>query len=360
MKTKPHFLYSFLFLFFHLFIYGQAVEVTGRIIEITDGVAKGISGVKISVSGESYDITGPDGKFTLFVSAGREYVKVTLENCPYPVVSPEGNKIYIPPFEPLKIQVCAAANKKLQEKIKKLDGQLDGLRRQRRHTARQLERMRQAMLDTIVFYEKQVRALQNEVAERDETISQKQKEIEGLEKKVEDLERQLFVALENKYLKQKEQFDAISGSLGEYIDQAKNLRDMLRPERVKQYFTANEGARKELYKVIENYNEARNAIVRDHEQQVVGVGNYWAEIGLADELESLFDFLLDEVHKEGIYPMEFSVNDKLKQYLTGNRSKSLRKSAEEGASEGFGKLAPLLEALEVRAERLIYRLKTEM
>ena len=344
------------------FIYGQgdAIVVKGIVVEVSDGKKKPVPNIKVKVVGESEDVTKTDGSFTLFFPPDKEYISISLEGCPHPIVSPYAERVNIPPDEFLEIKVCAQENKKLREKINALNEKIKKIERQRKLNKRQLAAMHQTLLDTILHFESRINNLKKEVTEKDEEINLKNEKIYYLENEVEELQRQLSVALEEKYLRQKEIFDQISAALNQYIDQVKNLRDDMRPTQVKSYFV-NPAARERLYETINKYNAARQEIIQHREKHLVGVSNYWEKFELADELEETYRYLLNEVHQNGVYPMEFAVNDNLKKSLTRQLSSSrAKKAATAGAEAAVPTLNPMIAVLEERVDDIIFKLKTNL
>ncbi|MCB0572481.1 MAG: hypothetical protein KDC66_22085, partial [Phaeodactylibacter sp.] len=131
----------------------RLIAVSGRVLELVEGGQKGVPGVTVSVSGQDYDITGEDGRFLLHLSSDRNEATVVLEGCPYPMVSPYGGKIFIPPSGELQIRVCGQQNQRLREQIDGLAQKVKKLESQNKLSDRQLSGMHETLLDTILFYE---------------------------------------------------------------------------------------------------------------------------------------------------------------------------------------------------------------
>ena len=351
---------SLLLVSINIFCQQGPIMVKGIVVEVTDGKKKPVPNIKVKVAGESEDVTKTDGSFTLYFPPDREYISISLEGCPYPIVSPYAERVNIPPDEFLEIKVCANENKKLRGKINSLNDKIENLERQRVLSKRQLAAMHQILLDTILHFESRITSLENDLDKKGEQLKEKNEQIILLENQVSDLEEQLSVALEEKYLKQKEVFDQISTALNQYIDQAKNLRDDMRPVQVKSYFSS-PAARERLYESIEKYNAARREILDNQKNHEASISNYWEAYELADELEETYNYLLKNVHDEGIYPMEFAVNDNLKQALTRQISSSkAKKAAEAGANEAVPKLNPMISVLEEKSSDIILKLKNNL
>lgn len=361
--------YTISFLFFSLILSAQNshIEVQGVVVEVTGGKKKPVPNIKVIVPGEAETVTDFDGSFTMYFPSDKEYISISLEGCPHPIVSPYAKRVNIPPNEFLEIKVCAHENKKLRSKINTLNDRIRNLERQRKLNKRQLAAMHKTLLDTVLFFESKIKNIEdelnkkeNELVEKNDELIEKDERIVSLEKEVAELEEKLAVAIEEKYLRQKDVFDKISTALNQYIDQAKNLRDNMRPVQIKAYFSS-APARERLYESIEKYNAARREVLDNHENHIVGVSNYWEAFELADELESTYQYLLETVHKEGVYPMEFAVNDNLKKALTRQLSSGkAKKAAEAGATEAIPNLNPMIDALEEKASDTIQKLKNNL
>ncbi|HQU60407.1 MAG TPA: hypothetical protein PLU64_14480, partial [Saprospiraceae bacterium] len=336
------------------------IAISGKVVELVDGGQKGVPGVTVSVADQDYDITDKEGRFLLHLKSEKSEAIVALEGCPYPIVSPYGGKIFIPPSGELQIRVCGQENKKLRQQIDALEHKVEGLESQHKLSQRQLSKMHEALLDTILYYEAVIHSLSNTVEEYESSLQERQNRITALENKVNGLEQELFVALEKKYLRQKELYEAISGGLEEYTDQVKNLRDMLLPERISFYFL-NEGAREQLYTTINNYNEARSFILNNHEGHVEAAAHYWAGPGISKQLNETYQYLLEDVHNEVVYPIEFSVNENLKLFLSRQLGRS-RATAEarKGAEAAMSQLSPRIEILEKKCADMIQQLNTSL
>ncbi|MEO1261501.1 MAG: hypothetical protein AAFZ15_22040 [Bacteroidota bacterium] len=339
---------------------GDVIMVKGVVVEVSEGKKKPVPNIKVKVFGESEDVTKTDGSFTLFFPPEKEYISISLEGCPHPIVSPYAARVNIPPDEFLEIKVCAKENKKLREKINTLNENIRKLERQRKLNKRQLAAMHQTLLDTILYFELRINNLENELTGKEVALNKKNEKIIALQNEVASLEKQLSIALEEKYLRQKDVFDQVSTELNQYLDQVKNLRDDLRPIQVKSYFV-NPGAREQLYTTINEYNAARKKIINHTDKNIADVSNYWEKFELADELEETYQFLLTEVHQEGVYPMEFAVNDNLKKSLTRQLSSSkAKKAATAGAEAAIPTLNPMIAVLEEKIADIIFKLRTNL
>lgn len=359
MPKKCLILFSF-FVLSNVLLGQDAIIVKGIVVEVTEGRKRPISNIKVVVPGESEDVTKADGSFTLYFPPDKEYISINLEGCPHPIISPYAERVNIPPNDFLEIKVCANENKRLRGKVNSLNDKVRKLERQRILNKRQLAAMHQLLLDTIIHFEARINAMEGELTEKETLLEERNIQITALEEEVANLEIQLADALEEKYLRQQEVYGKISAALNQYIDQSKNLRDQMRPVQVKSYFSSRP-ARDRLYESIEKYNGARREVLDHYEEHVLAVANYWEAYELADELESVYQYLLKTVHEEGVYPMEFVVNDHLKKALTRQLSSSkARKAAEAGANESIPKLNPLIDELEEKAKTVVKKLSNNL
>lgn len=340
----------------------QALQ--GKIVELGENRATGVPGVEVSVLGYDDDITDQQGAFLLHLPDNWQQTTVTLKNSALRIIRPAMGEVALPAPQGLEIQVCGAEKKRLLKKVDALESEVKKLRKDRSLSQQQIARLHGQMLDTILHYERELEVKEADLAKAKADSGAKSAEIEALSKTVADLEeqvgkleRQLQAALEEKFRQQKKQLDQVSAALEDYADQVKNLRDMLLPERLGPYFL-NEGARAKLYAAIEKYNAARTAMLEGQEGWQAGIAHYWEDEGLPDQFASTCRYLLDEVHDQGVYPMEFSVMDPLKQFL-GRQSNRIRaeKQAKEASQAAMPSLDAKIPVLEAKIKDLLALLR---
>jgi chromosome segregation ATPase len=352
------FLPVFFLLFNGLFSQNDNVALRGRVVEVSGGKPVGLDDVKVYAVGQHFDYTHDGGYFTVYVDPHKEFIVFALENCPHPVISPLGKKVSMPPPREVEIRVCAAENKRLHQRVEELEQQVRRIENKRLLTQRQLEHLQDSLLQVVIGHEAKVRNLEEDLLKEGKTADELRTRVEELEKRNIALEEALLDALEERYLRQKKAFDDISATLKNYNDQVKNLRDMAYPNRLSPYFS-NPAALEEWNETVRKYNAARSVIVEQQNNHVADVAHYWEDIAIAEELKKTYDYLLEELHGKGVYPMEFTVNENLKQCWGRQKGRiAALRNAKEEAEIATPKLAPLILTSEEKIEQIIYLLKT--
>jgi hypothetical protein len=357
-----------LFPVFSLFVFAipplySQHELHGKILEITDGKAMGAPGIQVGVLGYDDDVTDASGSFILHLPDEWKTATLTLKNSALRIIRPAAGEVLLPAPQGVELQVCGAEKKRLLQKVEALEAEMKKQRRERTLSQQKIARLHERMLDTILYYEQVLQAKEAAIAQakedddaQNQQVGALEQQLAALEKNVADLEQQLQIALAEKFRRQKKQFDAIAAALNNYVDQAKNLRDMLLPNRVSAYFL-NPAAVDQYNAVAHKYNAARNAVLEGHEGWVVGVAHDWEDESLPDGLEVTCQFLLEEVHKLGVYPMEFAFIEPLKQY-SGKQMTRLR--AEKIAKEGVETAMPVLEAYIPKLEEKVKKILADL
>lgn len=353
MKTINHTLIVFVFLCttcVHLL--GQNMELRGRVVEVSNGKVKGVPNVKVKIIGESVNVTKPDGSFSLFIPAKKEYVTISLENCAHPMISPYAGRVNLPPSGELQIRVCALENTRLRNKIDKLGAQIGKLEKERKLSNRQLSQMHQVLLDTILYYEDQIQQLANNLAEKEAQLDEKQKQTNALEQEVALLQQQLFEALEEKYLRQHKTYKDLSAGLNNYRSRLKDVQREM--GRVSDCFLHSEGCNN-FYSAIRKYSEARNDIDESSNSNVEAVAHYWDDKNLSDQLRNTYQFILKTVHEPVMFDMvNEQVINPIKDYAARKRGRmAAQKEAERGAEAAMKELAPLITELDIKIDDIL-------
>lgn len=359
MPVKTYILYS-LFACLSLQVFSQkssSIELRGAVIEVSEGQTKGVSGVTVSVFGQDYDITDEQGNFSLFIQPTEDFIILTLENCPFPLIDPRSGQVSMPPPGNLQVRVCAMENEKLRTKIEGLNNRIGKLERERQLSKRQLEYMHRTLLDTILFYEKQVRNLNLTLDEKNTQLAEKQREIEKLERKIASLEQQVFEALEEKYLRQQQTLKDIAAGLNAYRSRLKDVQHEL--PRLSNCFLHPDGC-ENFYSAIRKYSEARNKIDETHNANVESVAHYWESRPLSGQLEETYAYILKAIHEPVMFGMlNEQVLDPLKEYSTKKKGRiAAQKDTERGAEDVQKLLVPQVIELDIKIDEIL-KLLTE-
>lgn len=352
MKTIK---YTLIFIFLCtncLHMLGQNIELRGRVVEVQNGQAKGVPNVKVKIIGESVNVTKADGSFSLFVPFRQEYVTISLENCPHPMISPYAGRVNLPPSGELQVRVCAMENTKLRNKIDDLGRKIGKLEKERQMSNRQLSKMHQVLLDTILYYEGQIQQLVNNLAEKETQLDEKQKQTIALEEKVALLQQQLFEALEEKYLRQHKTFKDISAELNNYRSRLKDVQREL--GRISDCFLHSEGCNN-FYSAIRKYSEARNKMDETSNSNVEAVAHYWENPSLPDQLQETYHYILKVLHEPIMFEMvNEQVINPIKDFSARKRGRmAAQKEAERGAEAAMNTLAPMVIELDTKIDEIL-------
>ncbi len=335
----------------------RTFELKGAVVEVSEGQSKGVSGVTVSVFGQDYDITDDRGNFSLDVNPSDGFIILTLENCPYPLIDPRSGQISMPPPGNLQVRVCAMENEKLRSKVEGLNNRIGKLERERQLSKRQLEYLHRTLLDTVLFYEKQVQSLSQTLDEKNTQLTEKQREIEKLERKIASLEQQVFEALEEKYLRQQQTLKAIAEDLNAYRSRLKDVQHEL--PRLSDCFLHPDGCNN-FYSAVRKYSEARNKIDETHSANVNSVAHYWESRPLSEKLEETYSYILNTIHEPVMFGrLNEQVLDPLKEYSTRKKGRiAAKKETEQGAGAVQQSLAPMVIELDKKIDEIL-KLLTE-
>jgi hypothetical protein len=310
---------------------GGTLEIKGRVVEIANGQTKGVPNVQVRIPGFHYDITDKDGYFTITCPAKKEYVTVVVEGSSNKMIKPPSGVVEVPPTRDLEIILCGEENKKLMQKVNKLNGDIEKLKKENELTKRQLLEMHELLLDTILHLENDIARMEQQTKETKEEFDA---QLKAKDARIEALVQALSEALEERFLKQKEYFDLISSELMEYTDRLKDLRDRCLPQDLSRCFS-NTAASAELNRTIKAYNEARDLVLAHFKGHVLAVRQYWDNPATADDLEAMYNYLLNDVHKKGVYPLNERVFEQVRKCSDkggvgcGKAEKEATKAAEE-------------------------------
>lgn len=333
---------------------GGTKELSGRLVEITDGQTKGVPNVRVSISGNfDHDITDDNGYFKLNFPPDEDFVTVVVENTPQKMIAPPSGLVNVPPDRDVEVVLCGEQNRKLLQQVSALEGRIKKLQKENKLSQRQLLEMHRVLLDTVIFFENSIARLEQQNKETKESLDAEIKArdayIEILQDSISLLVTALSEALEERFLKQKEYFDQISGELLEYVDKVKDLRDMGMQPRLG-YCFLNDQARKEFNRSVEAYESVRNNILRNHRGHVLFVKQYWDNSDPAEQLKETYNYLLEKIHKEGVLPLDQEVFMQIREYVAG---KTGRNSAEKEAKRRSEKIVPGLSASILELEKKI-------
>ena len=341
MKINLHYVLCYCLICLTIQLKAQK-DLSGKVVEINNGKATGVGNIKVSVKDFSYNITNQQGEFEIAIPTDKDYVKLNLENTNRQLISPFSGLVYLPVPDKVELIVCAQENKRLLEEVDKLNKKVKSFQTKYDLSEKKAALTYKEMMDTIVFYEQRIQNLDEqkklmetqhsaEIQKYQTEIGQLRTEVERLKQVETSLMQQLLEAKDERFKKKQAVYQNISAGLRRYADELQNLSDMLLPERIPQYFTYdNRAAVDQLSAKINAYNKAYNEINDTHDANLTATRHYWEDESITKQLENTYTFLLSDVHKMTVLPLEFTVNESLKKYA----SKQLgRREAEKKAKE---------------------------
>ncbi len=341
------------------------VEVRGRVVEMINGKAVGIPKVTVAISNTDYDITAADGSFTLYSkSSNQKFVRIAVTSMDNrQLLAPIEGLINIPPSTNVEVLLCSQQNDALKTKVAELNGKVKSLQSKYSLSARQVQTLQREMLDTILFYDARIQAIQaisaQQNADSKAALQEKDNTIKRLEADLRQTMQQLIAAKGDYFLQKQAHLQSISSALRQYLDALHNLRDMLLPDRVATYFMT-EAALNQLGKRINAYNSARDTLLSRQDAHLTAVQHYWQDPSVKTQLAATYTYILSEIHDKTVYPVEFTVNETVKKYLTRQLGRQqAQKKATEAAKEPCARVTILLPILEEKINATLNSLKQD-
>jgi len=120
-------------------------------------------------------------------------------------------------------------------------------------------------------------------------------------------------------------FVEISAALEGYLNEAKDIRDIFKD--MLAFSLENPKSFRLFDSTIEVYNRAYNMLNSNNNEYEKAVADYWDSEELALGFHSVFDFAINDTHREGILPLNTLLNQKVNLYIhesSKNRRKELK------------------------------------
>jgi hypothetical protein len=336
------------------------LEIHGRILERTDKIRKGIPDLQINIE-EHQLATNQEGRFSVKIpiyqkNRSKTSLKMGVQSPDYQIIHPLDGLMEIDTASySLSIEVFVCGKKfdwDARQKIVEQQDQIRKLKNKHGLSQRRLNALNQLMLDTILHYENQRLAQQEEIVLLEDKLKSSKDENSELQKQLETIKEslrislienekitaQLFEAKEERYLRQQEYFEKISTAFNDYLTRVNDMRNLL--PTVKDYFK--NGAYTQLYNsTIEKYEPAYLQINNPKNDLLQGVEHNWDSEEVRKSVEQTFDFLIQQVHHQHIKVRFTEINDHLANRRV-NKAKQLANATHE-------ELAPLI----LQAEKAI-------
>ncbi|MCB0670035.1 MAG: hypothetical protein KDC80_29615, partial [Saprospiraceae bacterium] len=212
-----------------------------------------------------------------------------------------------------------------KQRIEELEKKISGLQSRNNLTRKQLNALNNTLLDTILYFEANRRQLEAEIAEYEDLteaqraeISQLKDKVDALNLEVDRLTNDLEKALEERYLRQNENFRNISSSLLNYLRKAKDLRDHL--PFIKSYFNS-PGGFQNFDQDLRGYNKTWETFDANRLSYLEGVERYWENPAITKDLEEVFDYLVNGIHQTQILNVMRDINAQLHKQNPGKAQK---------------------------------------
>ena len=359
-----------------LWVCSQTVTIEGRLVEHAgSGKRLPVKGVKISIFPYGEDVTRSDGSFAIDVPKNKSHIMLELGSQDYEILSPNAGMVMLPPFLDM-VEVLVSGNNvrpEVKNRVAEVNSKVKKLQAERRLNERQIIRLHKLMIDTVLHYETEVFFYRNQIARMEndlrsstsenqllrDSISRLNANLMAMNQKVASLSDQLFVALEEKYLRQQNHLEDITQAIQDYVDRVNDLNDWL--GQITNYFR-HQQAQVEINNAIREYNNAWKKISVSYDGHASAVRHYWEDRYLSADLENTYDFILNDVHKAVLHrPFNDGVIRPLQDWASRTMGLSAaKKRVTAGASEARLKLQTLIPILENNVDKLKTRLKNSI
>ena len=345
----------------------SALEIKGRVLEMVNNKKVGIPKITVKVAETSSDITASDGTFRIVVPSNRTFIQLSIVDANNrEMLNPKEGIVPLPPSGYIDIYVCAKQNEALRAKVAALNREVTFRQKKFELSNRQVMVLQKEMLDTVMYYEGKLQMLQeindrikNESLEKDKALRESEARIQALEQELKRTVEELFKAKDEYFLKKNEHLQKITAELRGYLDALQNLGDMVQPDRIPQYFSYYpEAATNKLNGKIEEYNSARDLILKNQDANLTATRHYWQDPSVALQLKETYDFLLTTVHLNNVLPMNTTVIGIMKAYQAHKLGRQqAEKNAKNAVNDAYPKLKSILPTLEEKINSTISNLK---
>ncbi|MDH3246487.1 MAG: hypothetical protein OEM26_17840 [Saprospiraceae bacterium] len=289
------------------------ILIRGRVFEQVGNTIQAAKKLALYLPSHGDCVTDDDGMFEAKIPNNQSPLRIEIREPGYRIMQPRNGDVLVDQAgkgnTTVKLQIVI-----LQEgsdfdltNYNRIQDRLDRLEKDKNLTRRQLNQMNKTLLDTVMFFENQIIEQQKNAKQLLEANRENAAEMESVRAQIdvmndslEGLMDQLFVALEEKYLRQLALFNEVSNNLNEYTSSIKDMRDYL--VRMDMVFSNQEFAG-HFQDVIIDYNKLYERVNRDQESHVQAIGHYWLDPSLSEKLEDLYHTILENIHKETILPL---------------------------------------------------------
>ena len=347
------------------------VSVQARVLEQLKGNIKSVPNTSLKMIGIGDYSTNEEGRFAFQIPMdelsqfdNEMVIKIVLPD--YEIIKPFEGKVQLDTSKSEVFLDILVMGRDIEEEYKKklteLGNKLRTTQKKNSISLKKMSAMNDSLLQALERDAKQQVALEQSIEELEAKVAKESDEkskyaselrdaidqMQSLNNALAKKENELYVALEEKYLRQQKYQKSISGDLNEYLIQVKDVQDLL--QNLDNYFKPGKypNYRSTYNSTLASYNEIFLEINRKRSDYLEGINRYWGNELLADQVEETFDILFDQVHNPLLKPTINEVNSNLKY-------NKFRKAAKL-AHQTFHDLNPLIINLEKAVNRLIPKL----
>ncbi len=271
------------------------IDIDGNVYGELDGKKVGVARILLVFSPSDTVRTDKSGRYEIRLPDFGKPIKVALLPSDYNIVVPPKGEIHFENIMPSKLSITCnimvmgdQINEELMQEVDILNKHINELQKKNNLSERKILALRNAMMDTLLYYQQVQAGLENR-------IDLQNKEILQLKDSIKIILKKYYDALDERFLRQQEAFTDVSEKLNTYISRASDLSDYM--PYIKLCFERGEAAQN-YSRLIKEYNQTRDKINAEHAKDISSVKHYWTSPATALQLESTYNYLLKEVHDD--------------------------------------------------------------
>ena len=344
----------------------QSIDLHISVIEQLKGAVKRVGNATLDLIGlgeyttdanGDCELSAPIKDFNRYDSQLDIQVKVR----DYDVISPYRGimqvEISVPETEMDIMVIGRDVEQEYRDQINTLIKKLEVTEKKNSLSLKRMNAMNNSLLASMKQNEMQKTTLENTIENLNEKVISESAENQSL---LEDLQRaksemnalrlslqtkedELFVALEERYLRQQNYHKAISADLNDFLIHVKDVHDLL--QNLDKYFRPGQypDYSKTYNSTLTAYNNILEKINENHPDYIHGIERYWGSPLIIEQLEDTFGMLFDQLHHPKLKP---AINE-----INGHIRKNKPRKATKLAHEVFHDLNPLILNLEKSVNR---------
>jgi hypothetical protein len=347
------------------------VSVQARVLEQLKGNIKSVPNTSLKMIGIGDYSTNEEGRFAFQIPMdelsqfdNEMVIKIVLPD--YEIIKPFEGKVQLDTSKSEVFLDILVMGRDIEEEYKKklteLGNKLRTTQKKNSISLKKMSAMNDSLLQALEKDAKQQVALEQSIEELEAKVAKESDEkskyaselrdaidqMQSLNNALAKKENELYVALEEKYLRQQKYQKSISGDLNEYLIQVKDVQDLL--QNLDNYFKPGKypNYTSTYNSTLKAYNQIFQEINEKHSDYIEGVNRYWEDELLVEQVEETFDMVFDQVHHPLLKPAINEVNILIRKNRSGKASKV--------AHEAFHNLNPYIINLEKAVNRLIPKL----